>query len=65
MAVPLTAASDGELVRLQEAAGPGCLCRPGRALKPVGGCRHCFRPRGRWWHKGLEGAEVRASSAAG
>eukprot|EP00969_Alexandrium_andersonii_P213070 9409339-Alexandrium_andersonii.AAC.1 len=64
MAVPLTAASDGELARLQEAAGSGRLCRPSRAIRPGGGRRRCFRSRARWWRKGLGGAEVRASSAA-
>eukprot|EP00969_Alexandrium_andersonii_P024888 1087567-Alexandrium_andersonii.AAC.1 len=40
MTLPLTAASDGLLVRLQEVAGSGRLCRPGQARKPGGGCRH-------------------------
>eukprot|EP00969_Alexandrium_andersonii_P162525 7184188-Alexandrium_andersonii.AAC.1 len=64
MAVPRTVASDGELTRLQEAEGPGRLCRPSRALEPGCGRRRCSRPRGRWRREGLGGAEVRASSAA-
>eukprot|EP00969_Alexandrium_andersonii_P182430 8060441-Alexandrium_andersonii.AAC.1 len=38
--LPLTAASDGVFVRLQELAGSGRLCRPGQARRPVGGGRH-------------------------
>eukprot|EP00969_Alexandrium_andersonii_P075559 3331637-Alexandrium_andersonii.AAC.1 len=64
MTAPLTASSDGELARLQEAAGSGCLCQPSRAPRPGGGRRRCFRARARWWREGLGGAEVRASSAA-
>eukprot|EP00969_Alexandrium_andersonii_P022241 973789-Alexandrium_andersonii.AAC.1 len=40
MALPLTAASDGVLVRLQEVASSGRPRRPGQARKPGGGCRH-------------------------